>query len=82
MNFRLPDSHGWVTAGLYALTVMVFFLMAYYPDLRHDDLFKTLSQAVVITGLVNLALSFYFGASKVPPKSDVQPPPPGNGGQS
>ena len=83
---KLPDSHGFVTAGLFALTVLVFVLAAFFPDLRHDDLFKTLAQAIVITGLINMAVGFYFGASKAaqlaaPPAPAPSSPPADGAGE-
>lgn len=70
MKFPHIDSHGLFSLGLFLLTVGVFILMAVDPSLMKEDLFKTLAQAIVITGLINLAASFYFGASKASP----QPP--------
>lgn len=76
MNFKFPDSHGWFSIGLFALTVLCIVLMASYPDLRKDDLFKMVVQGVVLTGLINLAASFYYGASKAKSdKVDQEPNP-------
>jgi len=79
MKLPLPDAHGCFSLGLFLLTVLVFALAAAFPELRHDDLFKTLAQAVVITGLINMAASFYFGASKTSPPTAN--PPAGSAGQ-
>lgn len=71
---KLPNDQGWFSVGLYGLTVLVLVLMATVPGLRQDDLFKTLAQAIVMTGLINLAASFYFGASKPPAPAGAPPP--------
>lgn len=63
-NFKLPDSRGWFSIALIALTVMVFIMLDVNPDLAKVPLFATLAQTIVITALVNLAASFYFGDSK------------------
>lgn len=47
-------------AGVFILTGLVFALVAMWPELAKDDLFKTLSQAVVVQGLVGLAMASWF----------------------
>ncbi|MGR4893319.1 hypothetical protein ACIPPQ_20025 [Sphingopyxis sp. LARHCG72] len=42
------------------LTGAVFGLVALKPELAKDDLFKTLAQAVVVQGLVGLAMASWF----------------------
>ncbi|MGA0603200.1 hypothetical protein ACO2Q3_21005 [Caulobacter sp. KR2-114] len=78
MRLSLPDAQGCFSLGLFLLTVLALVLAAAFPDLRHDDLFKTLAQAIVITGLINLAAGFYFGASKAAERrpGPGDPPPP------
>jgi hypothetical protein len=71
---KLPDGQGWFSAALFALTIMVLGLAAFVPGLRQDDLFKTIAQAIVLTGLINLAASYYFGASKSGPPAGSAPP--------
>lgn len=46
--------------GSFALTVMVFVMMWANPELAKDDLFKSLSQAIVIQGLIGLVMAFLF----------------------
>lgn len=76
------DSRGWVSIGLFALTLIVVALLALNPSLQDNKLFATLAQAIVITGLINLAASFYFGASKsgeaisAPPVAPAAAPAP------
>jgi hypothetical protein len=47
-------------AGVFLLTVLVFFMLRDQPALADNDLFKTLSQAVVVQGLVGLAMAAWF----------------------
>ena len=47
-------------AGVFILTGLVFALVARWPELAKDDLFKTLAQAVVVQGLVGLAMASWF----------------------
>lgn len=70
------DAHGLFSAGLFALTVGVLGLLAYDQKLAENHLFATLAQAIVLTGLINLAASFYFGASKSQPPYTPPPVPP------
>lgn len=46
--------------GVFMLTALVFFMIWYDPTLADNDLFKTLSQAVVVQGLVGLAMAAWF----------------------
>lgn len=47
-------------AGVFLLTVLVFLMLRDKPELADNDLFKTLSQAVVVQGLVGLAMAAWF----------------------
>lgn len=58
-------------AGVFILTGLVFALVAMSPDLAKDDLFKTLAQAVVVQGLVGLAMASWFTTKRV----SATPPP-------
>lgn len=69
------DGRGWLAVGCWMLVAMVFILMAAYPDLRKDDLFKMLAQGLVLTAFVGLVLSFYFTASKADAHKAPEPPP-------
>jgi hypothetical protein len=40
--------------GLMILTLVCLGMLGFVPELRDDDTFKTLSQAIVITGLIGL----------------------------
>lgn len=51
-------------AGVFILTGVVLALIAMWPALAKDDLFKTLSQAVVVQGLVGLAMASWFTNTK------------------
>lgn len=62
---RMPDltmAHARIIAGAgsFALTVAVFVIMVVQPELAENDLFKSLSQAIVIQGLIGLVMAFLF----------------------
>lgn len=62
---KLPDltmAHARIIAGAgsFALTVAVFAIMVAKPELADNDLFKSLSQAIVIQGLIGLVMAFLF----------------------
>lgn len=61
------EDRGWIAIASWVLTLMVFAIMVYEPDLLKSDVFKILASAIVITGFVNLVLAFYFTASKPQP---------------
>lgn len=47
-------------AGIFALTGIVLYMLAADRTLADNDLFKTLSQAIVVQGLVGLAMAAWF----------------------
>lgn len=53
--------------GIFALSVLVLVMIYTKPELADNDLFKSLAQAIVIQGLVGLALGFYYTAKNPPP---------------
>jgi len=53
-----PD--GVAGAGIFGLTCYVLSILAEKPELADNDLFKTLSQALVVQGLVGLAMAAWF----------------------
>lgn len=46
--------------GVFILTILIFGMIAARPELAQDDLFKTLAQAVIVQGLVGLAMAAWF----------------------
>lgn len=64
-------------AGIFALTVVILIMVANFPKLADNELFKTLAQAIVVQGLVGLAMAAWF--TRRPPGTaagDPAPPPP------
>lgn len=53
-----------VTAGLFALTVMMLGMAWWQPGLWNVKLFEVILQAVVLTGLLNMVAAFHFAANK------------------
>lgn len=64
MSIRPPDARGWIGIGGFALTVMVLWMLAAFPELRHDEFFKTIATAIIVTGFINGPLSWAYGATK------------------
>ena len=58
--------------GVFALTTMIFIMVWVSPELADSDLFKTLAQAIVVQGLVGLAIAFWFTAKEDDGPSDVR----------
>lgn len=58
--------------GIYLLAVIVLVMIYLKPELAENDLFTSLAQAIVIQGLIGLAMAFYFTAKERPP-SDPRP---------
>lgn len=57
-------------ATFVALTLIIFAIMVWVPSLTENDLFKTLAQAIVITGLIGMAGGFWFTDTDRNPPSD------------
>lgn len=73
---RIPHitmAHARVIAGggAFTMTVMVFAMMWARPELAENDLFKSLSQAIVIQGLIGLVMAFLFTGNQT---TDPAPP--------
>lgn len=47
-------------AGVFLLTGYVLHMLQSEPTLADNDLFKTLSQAIVVQGLIGLAMAAWF----------------------
>lgn len=47
-------------AGIFLLSVIVLVMIYTKPELADNDLFKTLAQAIIVQGLVGLAMAFWF----------------------
>jgi hypothetical protein len=56
---RLNPS-GVAGAGIFVLTGVVLYMLAEDRTLADNDLFKTLAQAIVVQGLVGLAMAAWF----------------------
>jgi len=50
-------------AGIFFQSTMVFAMIYFKPELAKDDLFKMLAQAVVVQGLIGLAMAYWFTAN-------------------
>ena len=53
-------SEGLAGAGIFVMTGIILAIMVLYPSLRSDDLFKVIAQAIVVQGLIGLAMARWF----------------------
>lgn len=58
------DARGWMAIGLFVEVNFIIGAMVFNPELAAVDLFKSLAQAIVLQGFLQLAAAFYFTASK------------------
>jgi len=54
------DARGIAGAGIFALTCVILWLIAEYPHLADNELFKVVAQSIVVQGLVGLAMASWF----------------------
>lgn len=59
-KLSLDDARVIAGAGIFALSVLVFAIMLWKPELAENDLFKSLAQAIIIQGLIGLTMAFLF----------------------
>lgn len=60
-------------AGVFALTAAILWIIVENKDLADNDLFKTLAQAIVVQGLIGLAMAAWF--TKNSGKVEIDQPP-------
>jgi len=58
-----PGARAIAGGGIFLLTLIVLWMIWSRPDLADNDLFKMLAQAIVVQGLVGLAMAHWFTAS-------------------
>ncbi len=66
-------------AGIFTLSLYVLEVIRSNPELAKDDLYKTLAQAVIVQGLIGLAMASWFTRNR--PRIDdrnapAESPPP------
>lgn len=61
-------------AGIFVLTGVVLYMLANDRTLADNDLFKTLAQAIVVQGLVGLAMAAWFTKKDSPPTVRIEQP--------
>lgn len=64
MNWKWPDARGWIGVGVFLLTIMVLWMIAKIPELRHDEFFKVLATAIVLTGFIQGVVGWAYTATK------------------
>lgn len=52
-----PDQRGWYALALFFQTCAILVLLALVPDLAHDEFFKSIATAIVVTGWVGFAVA-------------------------
>lgn len=58
------DARGWIGIGVFTLVVMVLWMIAKIPELRHDEFFKVLATAIVLTAFVQGVVGWAYVATK------------------
>lgn len=51
-----PNERGWLTIALFIQTAGIIGLLVGFPDLRRDEFFKAIANAIVITGWIGFAV--------------------------
>jgi hypothetical protein len=65
-------------AGIFVLTGVVLYMLSADRTLADNDLFKTLAQAIVVQGLVGLAMAAWFTKKDEGPSTVRIDQPPGD----
>lgn len=61
---KAPDHRGWIGLGIYILCLVVFYMIAEYPELRKDEFFKALATIIVSSAFVNGVVQWAYGSTK------------------
>lgn len=62
--------------GSFALALIILAMIYTKPELADNDLFKSLSQAIIIQGLIGLVMAFLFtGNSRAEDAQPARPQP-------
>lgn len=54
------DARSIAGAGIFALTCIILWMIAEFPGLADNELFKVIAQAIVVQGLIGLAMASWF----------------------
>lgn len=58
------DARSVAGCGIFVLCIAVLVMIYHNPSLADNDLFKMLAQAIVVQGLIGLAMAYYFTSSQ------------------
>ncbi len=67
-RFASITASGLAGAGVFLLTGIVLYMLVHDRTLADNDLFKTLAQAIVVQGLIGLALASWFTKDRSAPQ--------------
>ena len=51
-----PNERGWLTIALFVQTAALIGLIAWKADLRNDEFFKAIANAIIVTGWIGFAV--------------------------
>jgi hypothetical protein len=59
-----PDGRGVVGVGVFAITIMLLWMIKTDDALRHDEFFKNVTLLIIGTGFINGVVAFAFNQTK------------------
>lgn len=63
MNRYLPDARGWIGLGVFALAIMLLWMMKEDRSLREDEFFQTIATVIISNGLMAV-VAWAYSATK------------------
>ena len=63
-EIQFPRARTIAGGGIFILTVIVLWMIYDKPELAENQLFSVLAQAIVVQGLIGLAMAFLFTAKE------------------
>lgn len=60
MHWTANDARLLLGVGCFVLVLIVLALVAFKPELRGDELFRMIAQAVVTQGFFGMVVAFWF----------------------
>jgi tagatose-1,6-bisphosphate aldolase len=59
----MPDPRGWIGIGVFAMSVMLLWMMKEDPNLRGDEFFQTIATVIITNGLMAV-VAWAFAVTK------------------
>jgi|GEM_PF-1861874 len=64
MKPQWPDARGWIGIGVFAISIMLLWMMKEDRSLREDEFFQTIATVIISNGLVGGLIAWAYASTK------------------